>query len=83
MKKRQKARFLSQRSSKIIVTKETERRKRNSEEKERRKKNNVRTLSFYNNYFSKRFQASSFYAKLILYNFVVYTAPHQNVVVTF
>ena len=36
MKKRQKAGFLSPRSSKIIVTKEKERRKRKSEEKERR-----------------------------------------------
>ena len=36
MKRRQKAGFLSPRSSKITVTKEKERRKRKSEEKERR-----------------------------------------------
>ena len=35
----EKARFLSPRSSKIIVTKEKERRKRKSEEKERKRKN--------------------------------------------
>ena len=51
--KRQMARFLSQRRSKIIVTKEKERIKRNGEEKERRRreKNNGCTLSFYNSYF--------------------------------
>ena len=38
MKKHQKARFLSPRSSKIIVTKEKGRRKRKSEEKERRRR---------------------------------------------
>ena len=38
MKKRQKARFLSPRSSKITVTKEKERRKRKSEEKESRRR---------------------------------------------
>ena len=38
VKKRQKAGFLSPRSSKIIVTKEKERRKRKSEEKERRRR---------------------------------------------
>ena len=50
MKRRQKAGFLSPRSSKIIVTKEKERRKRKIEEKEirRRKKSNGCTLSFYN-----------------------------------
>ena len=47
LKKRQKARFLSPRSSKIIVTKEKERRKKKSEEK---KGNNGCTLSFYNSY---------------------------------
>jgi len=36
--KRQKARFLSPRSSKMIVTKKKERRKRKSEEKERRRR---------------------------------------------
>jgi len=38
VKRRQKAGFLSPRSSKIIVTKERERRKRKSEEKERRRR---------------------------------------------
>ena len=47
LKKRQKARFLSPRSSKIIVTKEKERIKRKREEK---KENNGCTLSFYNSY---------------------------------
>ena len=47
--KRQKAGFLSPRSSKIIVTKKKERRKRKSEEKERRRreKSNGCTLSFW------------------------------------
>ena len=53
MKRRQNARFLSPRGSKIIVTKEKERRKRKSEEKERRRreKSNGCTLSFENSYF--------------------------------
>ena len=38
MKRRQKAGFLSPRSSKIIVTKEEERRKRKSEDEERRRR---------------------------------------------
>ena len=38
VKKRQKACFLSPRSSKIIITKKKERRKRKSEEKERRRR---------------------------------------------
>ena len=38
MKRRQKAGFLSPRSSKITVTKEKERKKRKSEEKERRRR---------------------------------------------
>ena len=49
MKRRQKAGFLSPRSSKSTVTKEKERRKRKSEEKERRReeeKSNSCTLSF-------------------------------------
>ena len=49
MKRRQKAGFLSPRSSKSTATKEKERRKRKSEEKERRreeKKSNSCTLSF-------------------------------------
>ena len=57
VKRRQKACFLSPRSSKIIVTKRKERRKRKSEEKERRrwKKSNGCTLSFYNSYFGDSF----------------------------
>ena len=53
VKRRQKAGFLSPRSSKITVTKEKERRKRKGEEKERRrrKKSNGCTISFYNSYF--------------------------------
>ena len=38
VKKRQKARFVSPRSPKIVVTKEKETRKRKSEEKERRRR---------------------------------------------
>ena len=54
---RQKAGFVSPRSSKITVTKEKERRKRKSEEKERRRreKSNGCTLSFYNGYFGVSF----------------------------
>ena len=50
VKRRQKAGFLSTKSSKITPTKEKERRKRKSGEKERRrrKKSNGCTLSFYN-----------------------------------
>ena len=57
MKKGQNTRFVSPRSSKIIVTKEKERRKRKSEEKERRRRktSNDCTLSFYNSYFGDRF----------------------------
>ena len=57
MKRRQKAGFLSPRSSKIIVTKEKERRKGKSEERERRRreKSNGYTLSFYNGYFGVHF----------------------------
>ena len=49
MKRRQKAGFLSPRSSNITVTKEDERRKRKSEEKERRRREKS-TLGFYNSY---------------------------------
>jgi len=57
VKRRQKAGFLSLRSSKTTVRKEKERRKRKSEEKERRrrKKSNGCTLSFYNSYFGDSF----------------------------
>ena len=41
MRRRQKAGFLSLKSSKITVTKEKERRKRKSEEKERRRRKNA------------------------------------------
>ena len=56
VKKRQKACFLSPRSSKIIITKKKERRKRKSEEKERkrRKKSDGCTLSFYNSDFARK-----------------------------
>ena len=52
VKRRQKASFLSPKSSKITVTKKKERRKRKSEEK---KKNNGCTISFYNSYFGDDF----------------------------
>ena len=53
MKKRQKAGFLSPKSSKIIVTKENEKKERARiiKERRRRKKNNGCTLSFQNSYF--------------------------------
>ena len=60
MKRRQKAGFLSPRSSKIIVTKEKERRKRKSEENERRgraKKQWFSLLVFHDSYFRDRFLA--------------------------
>ena len=57
VKKRQEARFLSPRCSKITVTKEKERKKGKSEEKEKRirKRSNSCTVSFYNNYFEDWF----------------------------
>ena len=53
VKRHQKARFLSMRSSKITATKKKERRKRKNKEKERRrrKKSNGCTLGFCNSYF--------------------------------
>ena len=57
VKRCQKARLSSPRSSKITVTKGKERSKRKSEEKERRRreKSNGCTLSFYNSYFGDSF----------------------------
>ena len=67
VKKRQKACFLSPRSSKIIVTKKKERRKRKSEEKERspekKKKSTCCTLGFYNSYFEFLAEKKLFDAK--------------------
>ena len=53
LRRHQKARFLSMRSSKITATKKKERRKRKNKEKERRrrKKSNGCTLGFCNSYF--------------------------------
>ena len=57
VERRQKAGFLSPRSSKIMATKAKERRRRKSERKERRrrKKSKGCTPSFYNSYFGDRF----------------------------
>ena len=53
VKRRQKAGFLSPRSTKIIATKEKERSKSQEKERGRREKSNGCTLSFYNSYFGE------------------------------
>ena len=54
VKRRQKADFLSPRSSKIVGTKEKERSKSEEKERRRRVKSNGCTLSFYNSYFGQK-----------------------------